>query len=128
MTSSILPPRSSRADCSPSTQRTASETFDLPHPLGPTIAVTPSSKVRVTESAKDLKPESSSRVSFMRVVPLVGGRVSGSLRELSSCLVLRRDDERRHADLPAGLLRLIAGGIGTEHDPVGFVALLGREH
>src|ERR1041385_3986059 len=66
ITSSILPPRSSRADCSPSTHRTASETFDLPQPLGPTIAVTPSSKLSVTVSAKDLKPESSSLVSFMR--------------------------------------------------------------
>src|SRR2546422_6709908 len=43
ITSSILPPRSRRGDCSPSTQRTASEMFDLPHPLGPTIAVTPAS-------------------------------------------------------------------------------------
>src|SRR5881397_693780 len=30
ITSSIFPPRSKRGDCSPSTQRTASETFDLP--------------------------------------------------------------------------------------------------
>src|SRR5918998_3855935 len=65
ITSSILPPRRSRADCSPSTHRTASETLDLPQPLGPTMAVTPSSKVRVTPSAKDLKPDSSSLVSFM---------------------------------------------------------------
>ena len=83
ITSSILPPRSSRADCSPSTQRTASETFDLPQPLGPTMAVTPSSKVRVTVSANDLKPDSSSLVSFMRV-PEVG--VTGWRR---GCRVLR---------------------------------------
>src|SRR5688500_7553897 len=60
MTSSIFAPRSRRARCSPSTQRTASETLDLPHPLGPTIAVTPASKSRSTWSAKDLNPWSSS--------------------------------------------------------------------
>ena len=65
MTSSILPPRSSRADCSPSTHRTASETLDLPQPLGPTMAVTPSSKERCTVSANDLKPDSSNLVSFI---------------------------------------------------------------
>src|ERR1041385_432175 len=65
ITSSILPPRSNRADCSPSTQRTASETFDFPHPLGPTMLVTPSPKSRATVSANDLKPESSSLVSFI---------------------------------------------------------------
>ena len=41
ITSAISPPRKALADCSPSTQRMASETFDLPHPLGPTMAVTP---------------------------------------------------------------------------------------
>src|SRR5690242_8624635 len=65
ITSSILPPRSNRADCSPSTQRTASETFDLPQPLGPTIAVTPCPKSSVTVSANDLKPDSSSLESFI---------------------------------------------------------------
>src|SRR5690348_2283054 len=84
MTSSILPPLSNRADCSPSTQRTASDTLDLPQPLGPTMAVTPCSKVRVTVSANDLKPDSSSRVSFMRascdgVVGAPGEAPSGQL-------------------------------------------------
>src|SRR5438093_12843715 len=65
MTSSILPPRSKRGDCSPSTQRTASEMFDLPHPLGPTIAVTPASNGSSTVPANDLKPDSSSRLSLM---------------------------------------------------------------
>ena len=36
MTSCILVPRSVFADCSPSTQRTASATLLFPHPLGPT--------------------------------------------------------------------------------------------
>ena len=35
MTSSILPPRSALAPCSPSTQAIASTTLDLPDPFGP---------------------------------------------------------------------------------------------
>ena len=46
ITSSILAPRMARARCSPSTHRTASDTFDLPDPFGPTIAVTPRSKAK----------------------------------------------------------------------------------
>src|SRR2546426_9892986 len=65
ITSSIFPPRSRRGDCSPSTQRTASEMLDLPHPLGPTIAVTPASNGSSTVPANDLKPDSSSRLSLM---------------------------------------------------------------
>ena len=41
MTSAMPEPRSALADCSPKTQRNASDTFDLPQPFGPTIAVTP---------------------------------------------------------------------------------------
>ena len=63
MTSSILPPRSKRGDCSPSTQRTASEMFDFPHPF--TMAVTPASNGSSTVPAKDLNPASSSRVNLM---------------------------------------------------------------
>src|SRR3954467_14707048 len=114
ITSSILPPRSRRADCSPSTHRTESETLDLPHPLGPTMAVTPSSKVRVTLSAKDLNPESSSLVSFMGWI-LSGRRLGG-------------DHERGHADLASGFFRLLPGGIGAQHHPVGLVAPRRLEH
>src|SRR3974390_1584514 len=63
ITSAISPPRSALADCSPSTQRIASDTLDLPHPLGPTIAVTPGWKFRLVLSAKDLNP---STVKFLR--------------------------------------------------------------
>src|SRR5690242_3691660 len=56
MTSSILPPRSVLAPCSPMTQASASTTLDLPDPLGPTTAVMPGSKRRVVGEAKDLKP------------------------------------------------------------------------
>src|SRR5918993_5389016 len=56
MTSSILPPRSALAPCSPSTQEMASTTLDLPDPFGPTTQVMPGSKRRVVAEAKDLKP------------------------------------------------------------------------
>src|SRR4026207_2524621 len=115
MPSAISPPRIDLADCSPRTHRTASETLDLPQPLGPTIAVTPSSKVRVTPSAKDLNPESSSLVSF--IARLLPGRR----------LILGGDHERGHPDLASGFLRLLPGGVGTQHDPVWLVAPLGLE-
>src|SRR5689334_8319717 len=56
MTSSILPPRSALAPCSPITQDSASTTLDLPDPLGPTTQVMPGSKRNVVAEAKDLKP------------------------------------------------------------------------
>src|SRR5947209_12587843 len=56
MTSSILPPRSVLAPCSPITHASASTTLDLPDPLGPTTAVMPGSNRRVVGEAKDLKP------------------------------------------------------------------------
>ena len=56
MTSSILPPRSDLAPCSPITQASASTTLDLPEPLGPTMQVMPGSSCRVVEEAKDLNP------------------------------------------------------------------------
>src|SRR5204862_7136490 len=69
MTSSIFPPRNNRGDCSPSTQRTASEMFDLPQPLGPTIAVTPASNGSSTPPANDLNPDSSSCLNLMAWSP-----------------------------------------------------------
>src|SRR5262249_811411 len=63
ITSAISSPRSALADCSPKTQRTASETLDLPQPLGPTMAVTPGRKLRAVLSAKALKPKT---VKFFR--------------------------------------------------------------
>ena len=56
MTSSILPPRSDLAPCSPMTQARASTTLDLPEPLGPTTQVIPGSSWSVVEEAKDLNP------------------------------------------------------------------------
>ena len=56
MTSSILAERSERGPWAPSTQVTASTTFDLPLPLGPTTTVIPGSNSSTVGSAKDLKP------------------------------------------------------------------------
>ena len=56
MTSSILPPRSDLAPCSPMTHARASTTLDLPEPLGPTTQVIPGSSWSVVEEAKDLNP------------------------------------------------------------------------
>src|SRR3978361_1944382 len=56
MPSSILPPRSDFAPCSPITQASASTTLLLPEPLGPTMQVMPGSSCRVVADANDLKP------------------------------------------------------------------------
>src|SRR6476661_5723529 len=56
MTSSIFPPRSALAPCSPSTQLMASTTLDFPDPFGPTTQVMPGSRRSVVAEAKDLKP------------------------------------------------------------------------
>ena len=75
MTSSIFPPRSDFAPCSPSTQAIASTTLDLPDPLGPTIAVTPGSNRSVVEDAKDLNPRRVKLARCTRETP--GSRWSG---------------------------------------------------
>src|SRR3984957_5650505 len=60
MTSSIFDERTVRGPWAPNTQATASTTFDLPLPFGPTTTVTPGSRRSVGWSAKDLKPFSES--------------------------------------------------------------------
>src|SRR5580693_6683647 len=55
-TSSILPPRSDFAPCSPITQERASTTLDLPEPFGPTTQVMPGSRCSDVAEANDLKP------------------------------------------------------------------------
>ena len=65
MTSSIFPPRSVLAPCSPITQLSASTTLDLPDPLGPTTQVIPGSKLRVVADAKDLKPRNVRLLRYM---------------------------------------------------------------
>ena len=51
-------------DCSPMTQRMASEILDFPDPLGPTMAVMSSPKVRTVLSGKDLNPWISSAFKY----------------------------------------------------------------
>ena len=63
--SSMRSPRMLLALCSPSTQVSASTTLLLPQPLGPTMAVTPCSKVNSERSGKLLKPAISRRWSRM---------------------------------------------------------------
>src|SRR5665648_1020786 len=70
MTSSMVPPRSDLAPCSPITQARASTTLDLPEPLGPTTQVMPGSKVKVVAEANDLNPR---RVSVRRYGLSLGG-------------------------------------------------------
>src|SRR5690606_36554117 len=57
ITSSIAPPRMLRAEVSPMTQVRASTRFDLPHPLGPTMPVSPSLISSSVGSTNDLKPD-----------------------------------------------------------------------
>src|SRR6195952_4753187 len=70
MTSSILPPRSVLAPCSPMTQASASTTLLLPDPLGPTTQVTPCSNAKVVDVANDLKPLSVRLLRYMTLLPV----------------------------------------------------------
>ena len=58
MTSDIDSPLRYLADDSPNTHLTASITFDLPHPFGPTIPTRFEGSRSVVGSTKVLKPES----------------------------------------------------------------------
>src|SRR5713226_2921442 len=74
ITSSIFWPRRIFGLCSPSAQRTASATLDLPQPLGPTIQVTPGNTWSSVFSAKDLKPW----------IRMLSSRIGASRKALSS--------------------------------------------
>ena len=124
MTSSILPPRSDFAPCSPITQLRASTTLDLPDPFGPTTQVIPGSKLRVVADAKDLNPRN---VRLLRCttdlssgsIPLVG-RESLSPGKALPTLVPAADDPRHVARRAAGVSEA-AGPAGT-----GIAAGFGR--
>src|SRR5690554_3340796 len=58
ITSVMASPRRFFAELSPSTQRTASMTFDLPQPLGPTTHVIWCGNGTFVTSTNDLKPAS----------------------------------------------------------------------
>src|SRR6202043_3997595 len=79
ITSSMRVPRRVLADCSPSTQLMASLIFDLPQPLGPTMAAMPSPLKRSSvRSQKDLNPCSSTHFSLSKALTLAcfGGVVT----------------------------------------------------
>src|SRR5581483_4824291 len=68
ITSSMREPRRDLADCSPSTQEIASAILDLPHPLGPIMAATPSpGNLSSVRSQKDLNPRICSFFSLSNV-------------------------------------------------------------
>ncbi len=97
MTSLIVPPRSVFAPCSPITQASASTTFDLPEPLGPTTQVTPVSNWKVVGCANDLKPLSVRLFRCTRrLLAMTGGR-----------------DDRIDRGLPYRLARQYPGGLAA---------------
>src|SRR5579875_698618 len=111
MTSSILPPRSALAPCSPSTQAMASTTLLLPDPLGPTTAVIPGSSRSVVAEAKDLKPR---RVRDLRCTGL--RRSDGGPRSVRATTYLARPvTPRRHAaphgSVPASTTGVVTGSV-----------------
>src|SRR5579863_5156338 len=71
MTSSILIPRRLLADCSPSTHVMASEMFDLPQPLGPTMAAMPEPDSWTSvRSQNDLNPRIVTFLSLSMSIPI----------------------------------------------------------
>ena len=76
MTSVISAPRRLFARWSPRTHLSASTTFDLPHPLGPTIPVSEESKSNSVRSANDLKPAYFETLEAHRQFVLEAGRSS----------------------------------------------------
>src|SRR5436853_298201 len=130
MMSSMRAPRSNRARCSPRTHRTPSEILDLPHPLGPTTAVTPSSITSSTVSAKDLNPDNCSRVNFMwsrcgwrlsagehpegPPQPAAGtlGRFARRVGAQDHSIPFVRRRRRHHARIHAGLLEILGEVLG----------------
>src|SRR5512133_2745684 len=102
----LPPPKmTSCGDCPPIAHSTASVTFDLPEPLGPTTTDTPDAKSSFVRSGNDLKPL---RVSDFRCMGssvvlefvLVGGiqHVQRGARRLLLCVLLRAP--RAGADRP----------------------------
>ena len=100
MTSSILPPRSDLAPCSPITQASASTTFDLPEPLGPTMQVMPGSSCSVVEEAKDLNPLRVRLFRYNAGLPAVGRASALTRRRLHHRSRPGGSSARAH-DLPA---------------------------
>src|SRR6476646_8749430 len=115
ITSCIDWPRTATGDCSPSAQRTASVTLDLPDPLGPTITLTPGPNSRRVRSGNDLKPFSvidfrytEAPTSFERLQGRLGRLLLGILLAApgaaSELLALNRRADGEHAIVRRALL------------------------
>src|SRR5690606_28183077 len=105
MTSSIFPPRRSLAPWVPITHRSASRTFDLPEPFGPTTHVMPGSNRNVVADANDLKPLSVRLSRYTRRRPFLHEAGNSIGRCYPAALTSRgttpgRGRARSLADLP----------------------------
>src|SRR4051794_8791324 len=136
MTSSIFPPRSAFAPCSPSTQLIASTTLDLPDPFGPTTQVMPGSRRSVVAEAKDLKPFS---VRLLRCTALQTAGNAEAYRPLSAGPLIGstpsgRGEQRRQVDVDAVVRDQLVradlvdrhhrhGDLGAVQAPVGHLGL-----
>jgi hypothetical protein len=89
ITSCMVSPRRCRAEDSPSTQRTASMTFDLPQPFGPTMPTICPGRGTWVGSTNDLKP-----ASLRWVRRKGGGSVFDIMRNLCGVQRSPRDDPR----------------------------------
>src|SRR3954452_13702309 len=118
MTSSILPPRSDLAPCSPITHASASTTFDLPDPFGRTMQVMPGSSWRVVEEANDLKPRS---VKLLRYTGLPSESWPADTTVPTQTTRRRRSAYRRHAPFSGSHAPRLGGG-GLQGDSVGCSA------
>src|SRR5262249_14549233 len=99
-TSSIRSPRRLFALCSPITQVMASATLLLPHPFGPTIAVTPRSNASSDRSENDLNPLISRRSRRMDTPRRQARRTCGENR--SHCRQHIVQPQRLHTSSAAG--------------------------
>src|SRR3954470_12327639 len=127
MTSSVFLVRSACCPCSPRTQRTASATFDLPLPFGPTIPVIPGSNAKTVLLRKLLKPWISRRVkrgarkrvssSVIAAEPLGTTRVLAldvPVRNRTDGTIARRD---RTTSSAQPMRRRLASDRYPNHDP-----------
>jgi len=107
----MLDARSDLADCSPRTQRIPSAILLFPHPFGPTIVVTPGSKLSFVFSAKDLKPVSSKDLKYM---------YSRYMYEALRALVRQAHHPVDHSERSRGIAR-------SFHSPAGAESLRSRK-
>src|SRR4051794_27101481 len=128
ITSSISPPRKERAELSPMAQRSASTTFDLPQPFGPTMPVRPGRISITAGSAKLLKPTIRSRAKLTGTAALSGGPGHEPdepvVTQLAGTGLAVGDEGRGRVDVPLALgplllahdelLQLLVGDGGLE--------------